>query len=222
MSVTGTRPIPLLGDISLEYVQEIENRVDGGFVETRIAGLPGTLQQRAGRPSHRITIRGLLAGASAADQLATLQRASASGEELTFAADITTALDLQRVVITSFSGVEAAGRPDIYHYSIALAESPPLPPPAQVSAFGGLDDFGVGDLGFDTDILGDIEDLAGEVAGAVTDALDVIDQLGALAGLGDLQLGGFLSPMGDVAESVRGIGGRFGDAARNVAGVFDT
>lgn len=222
MSASGTRPIPLLGDISLEYVQQIENEIDGGFVATRIADLPGALQQRTGRPSHHITIRGLLTGPTAADQLATLQRASTSGEELTFAADITTALDLQRVVITSFSGVEAAGRPGMYFYTLVLAESPPLPPPAQVSAFGGLDDFGLGDLGFDTDILGDIQDLAGEIAGAVTDALDVIDQLGALASLGDLQLGGFLSPMGDIADSVRGIGSRFGDAARTVAGVFDT
>ena len=91
-----------------------------------------------------------------ADKLKTLQDAASKGEELTFSADITKALDLQKVVITEFSTAAVAGEPGRYHFRIVLAESPPLPPPAQVSAFGGLDGFGLGDLGFDTSVLGDI------------------------------------------------------------------
>ena len=213
-------PVPLLGDISLESVQRIEHSLEGGFVPTRIAGLPGELQQRSGRPSHRIHIFSVLFGDEAADQLASLQDATQSGEELTFASNISTALDLQRVVITSFRAVEVAGHPKRYSCDISLAESPPLPPAAQVEAFGGLDDFGVGDLGFDTDLLGDLQDLAGEVAGAVDDALEVIDQLGALANLDGLELGGLLEPMSGVVNGVSDIASSFNDAARSVAREF--
>ncbi len=216
----AARPVPLLGEISLNAVQRLEHTLEAGFIPTRIAGLPGELQQRSGRPSHRIAVRGLLLGEAAAGDLAALQAAAASGEELTFAADITTALDLQRVVITAFRAVGLAGYPRRFHYDITLAESPPLPPPAQVEAFGGLDEFGLGDLGFDTDILGDLQGLAGEVAGAVNDALNVVDQLGALANLDGLQLGGFLQPMDDAAARVTEVASRFKDAARGLREAF--
>lgn len=214
--------VPLLGDISLEYVQRVEHELDGGFTSLRIANLPGELQQRTGRPSHRIHISGLLVGETVPDQLSTLQQKAMSGEEVTFAADITSALDLQKVVITSFRAVELAGRPMRYCYELSLAESPPLPPPAQVESFGGLDDFGVGDLGFDTDILGDLEDMAGEVTGAVNDAMGVLDQLGALANLANLgDLGGFMQPVQDAVSSITGLASRFKDAARGLGDLFN-
>jgi hypothetical protein len=212
--------VPLLGDIALEFVQQIEHWHDSGFVSTRIAGLAGELQQRSGRLSHRIRIVGILFGETAADALKTLQQASVIGDELTFSADITSALDLQQVVITSMRAVEVAGQANRYSYELLLAESPPLPPPAEVSSFGGLDDFGLGDLGFDTDILGDLQALAGEVSGAIDQALDVIGQLGALANLDGLQLGDFLSPIGQSVERVGQLGTQFNDAVRGLADLF--
>jgi hypothetical protein len=200
-----SRPMPLLGDVSLEFVQHLEHCLDGGFAATRIANLPGELQQRSGRPSHRIQIAGVLFGEGAVEQLASLQGAAANGEELTFAADITTALDLQKVVITSFRAAELAGEPGRFLYQVSLAESPPLPPPVEVSGFGfgGLDDFGLGDLGFDTDILGDLADLADDIAGAVNDALDVVDALSALANMGALGgIGGVFDPLSQPVQKV--------------------
>lgn len=217
------RPIPLLGDISLEYVQNITHALDGGFTATRIAGLEGELQQRVARGSHRVSITGVLAGETSVDTLSSLQTSAASGEELTFAADITTALDLQKVVITSFRAFEQAGRPDRIAYEIELAESPPLPPPASLDPFGGLGDFGLGDLGFDTDILGDIADLADQVAGAVDAAMDVMDQLGALASLadlGDLSVGDFMAPISGAADALPDVAGDLTGAARNLGSTF--
>ncbi|HLF78911.1 MAG TPA: hypothetical protein VJB57_15640 [Dehalococcoidia bacterium] len=215
--------VPLLGDISLQYVQQIEHTLEGGFVSTPIAGLPGDLQQRTGRPSHRIQISGVLFGAKAAEELGKLQDAAAAGKELTFASDITTALDLQRVVITHFRAIEVAGQPGRYRYGVALAESPPLPPPAQVEPFGGLGDFGIGDLGFDTDLLGELGDLAGEVAGAVTAAMDAIDTLSALASLGDIGgLGNFMQPFEPVVRNVSDIASGFKNATRAVSELFGT
>lgn len=208
------RPIPLLAGISLNAVQSIEHTLDAGFRSTPIAGLDGELQQRAGRTSHRVRIRGSIFGASPADDLKALQEAAAKGEEVTFSADITKALDLQKVVISAFGAIEAAGQPGAYQYDLTLVESPPLPPPAEISGFGGLDDFGLGDLGFDTDLLSDLESLAGDVAGAVGDALQAIDALSALANLDGLSLGNFLGPIGDAA-------GRAGAIGSNVRNAFD-
>ena len=205
---------PLLGDLSLEYVHRIEHALDGGFVGTRIAGLPGEVQQRAARGSHQIFLCGVLFGEEARDELDTLQRAAAVGEELTFVADITTALELEKVVITGFKVREEAGTPDRFAYELWLSESPPLPPPADLDPFGGLGDFGVGDLGFDTDILGDIEGLAGEVASAIDAAQEALDALSALANLDGLSLGGFLQPMNDRVASVSALGGDFAETAR--------
>ena len=217
------RPIPLLGDISLEYVQQIEHSVNGGFVSTRIAGLEGELQQRVARGSHRVSIAGTLAGEGSADALSELQTKAATGEELTFAADITTALELQKVVITGFRVLEHAGRPGRYAYELELAESPPLPPPASLDPFGGLGDFGLGDLGFDTDILGDLSDLADQVAGAVDAAMDAIEQLGALAALadlGDLSVGDFMAPISGATDALPGVASDLTNAARNLGSAF--
>jgi hypothetical protein len=207
------RPVPLLGDISLTAVQRISHSLAAGFASTPIAGLPGELQQRSNRSSHRVHIQGSIFGPTAADDLKALQDAAAAGDELTFSADISKALDLQKVVIVALHAVEVAGRPGAYLYDVALAESPPLPPPAQVSGFGGLDDFGLGDLGFDTDLLGDLESLAGDVAGAVNDALQVVDALGALASMDGLSLGNFLTPLSDSV-------GRLGTVGGNVQAAF--
>lgn len=208
------RPTPLLGDVSLQYVQTIEHHLDGGFRATSVIGLPGELQQRAARPSHRIRLTGVLFDASAGDDLAKLQDAAGAGAELTFSADIATALDLQKVVITQFGARAEAGRPDWISYDLEVAESPPLPPPAQVEPFGGLGDFGLGDLGLDTSVLSDISDLADQVGSAVDQALSAVRQLSALAaGFGDLgNAAGLLQPFSNVTSRLSGIGSALGSA----------
>ncbi len=214
------RPIPLLGDISLDSLHEIRHELDAGFVSTPIAGLTGELQQRIGRRSHRIVLAGSLFGDNPADKLKTLQDAASKGEELTFSADITKALDLQKVVITEFSTAASAGEPGRYHFRVVLAESPPLPPPAQVSAFGGLDGFGLGDLGFDTSILGDIASLAGDVANAVGDAMAVVNALSALSNLDGLKVGGVLDPLTTSISQVGSIGANLSKAMGALSGAL--
>jgi hypothetical protein len=110
-------------------------------------------------------------------------------------------------------------------YQIELAESPPLPPPAEVSGFGGLDDFGLGDLGFDTDILGDLQDLAGDIAGAVDQAMgaiDALESLAALAASGGLDFAGILAPLDSATDGVQEIAGSFQDATRALGGLFSS
>ncbi|WP_437569801.1 hypothetical protein [Sorangium sp. So ce542] len=206
--------VPLLGDVTLPLVQRVEHHIEGGFERVRVAGLEGELIQRVSRPSHVIYVSGLIAGETGRDDLAALQKAAADGAERTFAADIATALELQKVVVTWFRAVEVAGEPDRWTYEMVLLESPPLPPPAQIEAFGGLDDFGVGDLGFDTDILGDLEDLAGDIADVAEQAMSVVNQLDALTSLGDLGAGGLIEPMNAPLQGAATAATKIADAAR--------
>jgi phage protein U len=216
------RPIPLLGDIPLTAVATLRHDVDGRFAAVGVAGLDGEVLQRAGRGGHRIHITGVLLGETVADDLQTLQQAAAAGQELSFAADVTTALDLQAVVISAFRADATAGQPGRFAYELWLAESPPLPPPAAVEGFGGLDDFGLGDLGFDTDLLGDLADLAGDVMAAVDSALDVIGALEALAGLEDLSLDGALAPLEDATAQIADAGRALNDAVGALGEAFGT
>jgi hypothetical protein len=217
------RPIPLLGDISLELVQSIEHVLDGGFTAATVVGLDGQLQHRSARPSHRIRLCGQLIGAATATQLATLQHAASAGTELTFAADITTALELQRVVITWFRAAAVPGTLDTYRYELHLAESPPLPPPAELEPFGGLGDFGVGDLGFDTDLLDDITAAAEQVAGAVDAAVDAVNAVQALAALADLDVpnpSGLLDPLAQPLRQIGEMSSGLAGAARALGTAF--
>ena len=183
-------PVPMIDDIELKAVQVIRQETDQDFVRQKIAGLPGTLHQRLGRSSHRVLLAGALLPDTAADDLEKLQTKAASGEEVTFTADITTALSIEKMVIESFRAEQQIGPAGQVAYSIVLAESPPLPPPAELSAFGGLGDFGLGDLGFDPGALGGVLDSIAAQAGSIMDLADTvmgaIDQLSALASLANL------------------------------------
>lgn len=183
-------PVPMIDDVELKAVQVIRQETDQDFVRQKIAGLAGTLHQRLGRSSHRVLLSGVLLPDTAAADLEKLQQKAAAGEEVTFTADITTALTIDKMVIETLRAEQHVGPAGQIGYSILLAESPPLPPPAELSAFGGLGDFGMGDLGFDVDALGGVLDDIAAQAGAIMDMADTvmgaIDQLSALASLADL------------------------------------
>lgn len=201
----------MIDDVELEAVQHIRQETEQGYVRQRIAGLDGTLHQKLGRRSHRVMLCGMLLPETAVDDLKTLQQKASSGAEVAFTADITTALEVQKMVIESFCAEQYVGPAGQIHYAMVLAESPPLPPPVQVSSFGGLDDFGLGDLGFDPgalgDVLGDIADQAGAVMDAVDSALDAVQQLQALADLGDLaNVGNPLKPLTDKVGELSALG----------------
>lgn len=220
MTELAARPMPLLGDLTLTAVQRVSQSLDAGFHDVAVLGLAGHVQQRSGRPSHRVAINGVLSGETALADLGALQGLATSGAETTFAADIVTALDLQQVVITHLTATEIAGRPGVVDFALELAESPPLPPPAQLTGFGGLDDFGLGDLGFDTDILGDLGDLAGDIAGAVDGALAAIDALDALSGLASFDFDGLLDPVNQVRGTLTDVGQQLGSATRTLGELF--
>jgi len=220
-------PLPLLGKTTLTAVQQIDHAVAGGFESVDIPGLDGEALQRAGRGSHRIWIRGILSGDPALTTLAELQQLAGSGEEVAFAADITTALELERVVVVELRAQAVAGTADLVGYELFLVESPPLPPPAEVSGFGGLGEFGLGDLGFDSDVMGDIAGLAGDVASAVDEVAAAVDAVSAVAAgleaaqaLSSFDPGGVFGPLADVANEAASLPNRFASLAASIAAVL--
>jgi hypothetical protein len=201
---------PMIGNVALSAVQWMRQETDAELLAWRVPGLDGTPHQRLGRGSHRVRVSGLLVGESAGDDLAALQELVQNGAPTTFTADIVTALELQQVVVESFVAEQTVGRAGQYAYTVVVAEDPPLPAPAEVGAFGGLEGFG--DLGFDglDDVLGDISDLAGELTGALDSALDAIVSAVPLGDIGGIT--GVLQPLTDAADAA----GAAGDGAAPV------
>jgi hypothetical protein len=210
-----TRPIPLVDDLPLDAVAWIRQRTTVRASSLPVAGLAGDAQQLLGRGSHEMDVAGVVVGEESKAQLEALQKKAAEAAEVPFHADVTAALEVERVVVVEAEFLEEAGRPGRYEYRLLLRESPPLPPPAEEDPFGlgdlglgalGLPDLGFGDLG---DVLGDITDLAAtaqDALDAVTGAIEALDALGSLTSIATgsplqplLAEAGELSALGDVA-----------------------
>ncbi len=118
----------------------------------------------------RVGIRGSLFGDEPRNEfLETLREKFNAGEPVTFVADITTATEIQYVVIETMQMTENATRPDQLDYFLVLKESPPPPPPPD--PLGALD----------SDLLADAEGFLD----SATSLLDVIDTLGSVPDLGN-------------------------------------
>jgi hypothetical protein len=100
---------PMIDDVQLGAVRWIRQETDQAFARQQVAGLDGTLHQRLGRRSHRVTLAGVLLVETAKDDLKTLQQKATSGAEVTFTADIATALEVQHMVIESFAAEQEVG-----------------------------------------------------------------------------------------------------------------
>lgn len=193
-----TRPIPMIDDVALDAVVRARTVTRARVASLPVLGLAGDVQQALGRASHEVDLRGVLVGEGAADALATLQEKVVAGGEVDFTADITSALAMEKMIVTGAAFEEVAGRPGAWMYRILLRESPPLPEPASIDE--------PGDLGFDTDIMGDVLDAAGDIQGAIDAVGDALEALDALAALGDLGFGNPVQPLQDQAAQLASIG----------------
>ena len=123
---------PMLDDIELQHVQHID--VDGDQVLLRhsVPGLEGDFLQRLNRRASVIRLSGVLAGATAKDDLKILRDKYRAGDPLSFVADITTATRVGEVLIQELGVRELAGKPERFEYAFLLREyqtPPPTPTP---------------------------------------------------------------------------------------------
>ncbi len=122
---------PMLGDLELEMVQEIESDQDRLLAQHAIPALEGDFLQELGRRATTITLTGVLAGEEVADQLKALREKFRGAEPVPFAADIATATRIDQVLIEEMGVRELAGRTQRFEYAFTLREYIPPPPPQE-------------------------------------------------------------------------------------------
>lgn len=123
---------PMIGEYEVPGIERIGSLERRHLVAIDVPGLAGTYHQDHGAAAARIVIEGSLAGDEAREGfLAALREKLAAGEPVDFVADITTATEIEKVLIADLDVEELAGSADTFRYAISLVEyTEPPPPPA--------------------------------------------------------------------------------------------
>lgn len=191
---------PILDSWEIPHIEAIRLAERRALVEHAIPGRQGSLYQDLGTHPAAIVITGSLAGDEARDEFLEAAREKfQAGEPVTFTADITTATQIQYVVIEEMRFEEVAWSPDTFRYTLILRESPPPPPP------GGLPSLDASLLDQALNLVGDIGDLT-----------NLLDTLGSVPDFGNpvppLQssLDEFSNVAGGLTEAMQGLRELFG------------
>ena len=149
---------PVLGGWEIPHIASIGSLEQRSFTELEVPGKSTSLFHDLSSTPTRIVIGGSLFGDEDRDDfLQEVRDKFRAGDPVTFVADITTATEIQYVVIETLRFEQSASRPDEIEYLISLRESPPPPPPPAPSLDDGL------------------QGEAGAFLGSVTGALNAID-----------------------------------------------
>jgi hypothetical protein len=192
---------PMVGDWEVPRIEAIHTHELRRIAEIGVPGLMGDLQQDLGTTSLVVEITGSLVGDDARDDfLNKLREKYRAGDPVSFTADITTATELDQVLIVALDVVECNDAARSVRYRIVLREYvEPPEPPAPIDDLGldlGADLDSLASLGLDglelPDLLGDIPTVGNPVE-PIKPALSGVDA--ATSGLGDL-LGGLRSKLG--------------------------
>jgi hypothetical protein len=178
----------MLDDKSLPLVQEVRSVEDRAWVTHRVPGLDGAAHQHLGRRPLIIIVVGAMADDVSLASLDELRQKFQAHQPLSFTADITTATEIQNVVIDDLRVTEVAGRPQQYRYVLRLIEHIPPPPPAQPLQAPGVD----------LDAAGILDQITG-----------VLDQLPGLPDLSNP-----VEPLRTLLEGVMTTAGQIGDTLR--------
>jgi hypothetical protein len=139
---------PMIGEWEVPRIERIQTLEERRIASLPVPGLLGDIQQDLGAASLSVEICGSLQGDEARDAfLDSLRKQFRAGDPVTFAADITRASELDRVLIDELELREVNQAAGSFRYRIVLREyvEPPQPPPQ-------IDDLGA-DLGPDLDNL---------------------------------------------------------------------
>jgi hypothetical protein len=160
----------MIGEWEVPRIERIETVESRRIARLPVPGLLGDLQQDLGTESLAVEITGSLQGDEARDDfLGKVRDKFRAGDPVSFVADITTATELEQVLIEALDVEEVNEAAGSFRYRIVLREyvEPPEPPPA-------VDDLGL-DLGAELDGL----------ASLGLDGLKLPDLLGDIPSLGD-------------------------------------
>lgn len=160
----------MLGDYEIPRIEQIRAVERRRLARLGVPGLAGELQQDLGHDSLAVEIVGSLHGDDAREGFLTdIRERYQAGEPLAFVADITSATNLEQVLIEALEVCEHNEWAGAFRYRLVLRQyvEPPEPPSP-------IDDLGA-DLDADLDLL----------AGLGLDGLELPDLLGAVPSLGD-------------------------------------
>jgi len=181
---------PMIGDYEVPGIQRIGTLEDRRLVKIHVPGLEGSYHQDLGTASAVICIEGTLSGDEARDTfLEKLRDKFKTGEPVDFVADITTATEINQVLIFDLKVREVAGSSDSFRYGLTLAQyvEPPSAAPGADLGFGDLADL---EAGLDLEALDlfealQIPDLLGSIpdfGNPLPPLLSSLDQLKVVTG----------------------------------------
>lgn len=121
---------PMLGEIELQQVQQLDIDADQILTRHEIPGLESDFFQQEGRRGSKITLSGVVSGAESGEGLKLLREQFRAAEPVSFVADIISATDLDEVLIKDMEITEIAGKPNRFEYAFTLLEytAPPAEP----------------------------------------------------------------------------------------------
>jgi hypothetical protein len=163
---------PVIGEWQVPSIERIQTLEERRIARLPVPGLLGDIQQDLGAASLTVEIAGSLHGDEARDDfLQKLRDAFRAGDPVSFAADITNASELDRVLVDELELEEVNDSADGFRYRIVLREyvEPPAPPPPadDLGLDLGADLDGLASLGLDglnlPDLLGGVPDIANPV-----------------------------------------------------------
>jgi hypothetical protein len=161
---------PMIGEWEVPRIERIQTLESRRLARHSVPGLAGDLHQDMGRHSLVVEISGSLHGDTERDDfLNAVREPFKAGEPLSFVADITTATELEQVLIEHLDVAEVNDSADSFRYTIRLRQyvEPPEPPTP-------IDDLGA-DLGAELDLLADLGDLGLELPNLLGDIPSIGD-----------------------------------------------
>jgi len=162
---------PMIGEYEVPGIQRIGTVEARRVIEIPVPGLDGGYHQDLGSGPVAVRIEGSLAGDDARDDfLGKVREMYHAGDPVDFVADIITATQVDKVLVTDLVLGEVAGTADTFRYAIVLTQHVEPPRPSAGLGFGDLSDVTAG--------------IAAEAA-AAAGAMNVPDLLSTLPGLKD-------------------------------------
>lgn len=125
---------PMLDDLELTLVQEIDTYELRTLAEHKPPGMSGSLLQNLGRRPTRLTLWGVAAGPDALIFTQQLDEKFRAAEPVPFTADIINEAGIELVLIEDLKIQELAGKPERFAYVLLLREFIEPVEPAEVPA----------------------------------------------------------------------------------------
>ncbi len=187
---------PMIGDYEVPGIQHIGTVEARRVVEIPVPGLEGGYHQDLGSGPVSVCIEGMLAGDDAEnDFLGKVREIYNAGDPVDFVADIITATQLDKVLVTEMVLREVAGSANTFRYTVVLTQHVEPPPSAAGLGFGDLSDVTAG--------------IAAEAAAAAA-AMNVPDLISTLPDLKDPTplLKGTLDSVSSAVQDISAVGGQ--------------